>query len=229
MPASKDPRNYEKMYHDLSILMDARQPSIEIETTRANAEHIRGRFYSYVMAWKHQAETTSRLKFLTDEERAERINHALHMEEILRRYMTVLDATSGLDKVMLRFVLRDLNPRTLDAADQISTQIDSGDVLRKLASRREQDRTAASALRMVEGVPVKDAKDYADSPIANLFSGVTVKPIDLPPEEVEQGSTDLNALLPPSKEVSEPAPDLAKAVLAGAKALRKQEKKDSQK
>ncbi len=227
MPASKDPRNYEKLYHDLSILMDARQQSIEIETTRNNAEHIRGRFYAYIIAWQHQAETTSRKKYLTDEERATKITHALHMEEILRRYMTVIDSRG--DEVTLRFVLRDLNPRTLSAADQISSQIDTGDVLRKLASRREQDRAAQSALRKVEGVPVKGAKDYTDSPIANLFAGITVEPIDLPPEELEKGSTDLTDLLPPSKEVEEPSPDLAAAVLAGAKALRAKEKKDSAK
>ncbi len=252
MPASKDPRNYEKMYHDLSILMDARQPVISIETTFANAQHIRGRFYAYVMAWKFQAEYAGRSKIMTSEEKVEKITHALHMEEILRRYMTVCDTKENSDEATLHFILRDLNPRTKSAADQISTQIDSGDILRKLALRREQDRTAIGLLRKVEGVPVKGASDYAESPIANLFAGITVEPIDLPAEELEKGSTDLTDLLPPSKECVpgqhkfDDKPGLSKCTVCGyeegaqstnlaneamqaAEKLREKERKDSAK
>jgi len=213
------------MYHDLAILMDARKPNITIHTTYKNAQHIRGRFYAYVTAWKHQTEAIPRSRVLNETDKQERLTEALHMEETMRRYGVQIQSTS-LEQAELIFYLRDLDPRQLHVADQISSQIDSSDALRTLATRRAEDRAASHALRTVVGAPIKTAEDYKDSPIAELFEAPTVEPIDLPPAPVEQGTTDMTDLLTPGNQPTKPTTNFMEQALKSADKLRDKERKD---
>lgn len=233
MPRSKDPRNYSKMYHDLAILMDAEQLEIKIETTGANCLHIRGTFYGFINAWKDQIDKVPRSRVLTQEAKDLKVEYALHMEEILRKYLTVIDQPGGLDlatlrdapHATLRFIYRDMDTRQLDVHDQINAQIDSANALEVIALRRERQREAISKLSGAKiGTPT--SSELRNNPAtASLFAPVHVEAEDAPPDSAPVDPTDITDLLPSSNEAVKPTTSLRDEALKSSEKLREQEKK----
>ena len=148
MPRSKDPRNYGKLYDNLTILMDSGQPEIRLKTSGRNAIYIRNNFYALINAWKHTAETIHKHKGLEESYKLQRTEEALHKEEVLRQYLVVIDPRPDpeLESVELRFIYRDMDPRVADVADQLESLVDSTDAVDILTARREDSRRTKDIL-----------------------------------------------------------------------------------
>lgn len=140
MPRSKDPRNYSSFYHNLSILMTAGEEEIELETTGRNAIYLRNNFYAYIRAWAAEADAAMKRKYMAEDERQHRCHEALRNEEILRKYMVVIDpkADPDLEHVKLRFIKRDLDPHVQDVNAQVNQLIEQTGALDTIAARSQE-------------------------------------------------------------------------------------------
>ena len=122
MPRSKDPRNYGTFYDKLGELMDRGIPEISLTMTPEFAKYHRHNFYAYVNAWKVEAATLHRRKHLTPEQLMAQTEHALRMDDCLRRYLVTIEG-DGLE-VQLRFILREMDHRQAKFMGELDKLLD---------------------------------------------------------------------------------------------------------
>ena len=240
MPRSKDPRNYAQFYKDLALSMDAGVPEISLDTSGSNAIYIRNNFYGFLQACKHEAETLSRHKGLADEIKLERIETALHLEEVMRHYMVMIDPIlqetraqpmSCWPKAKLRFINRDMDPRHASLSQQLATFMDDNKVLEKVAEQRHVERQIAAGAYDFKAVDTSKMR-AKDSPVAHLFDGIKVTvDEDMTPEladEILKGvpvdRTDLTDLITPDNQAEPPAPTYQEQAMKDANKLREKER-----
>ena len=73
----------------------------------------RNNFYAFINAWKHEAERVARSKAIPPERKDHLLEHAIRMEDVLRRYICLVEDGE------LRFVLRGLDERQLSGLAQL--------------------------------------------------------------------------------------------------------------
>lgn len=241
MPRSKDPRNYAQFYKDLAISMDAGVPEISLDTSGRNAIYIRNNFYGFLQSCKHEAETLSRHKGLADEDKLQRVETALHLEEVMRRYMVMIDPVlkeqekqpmRDWPKAKLRFINRDMDPRHADLSAQLNTFMEEHNVLEKVAEQRTIERQIATGGFSFKAADASKLRDK-DSPVAHLFKGVDIKvDEDMTDELADEilrsappDRTDMSDLITEGNSPKEPTPSLMEQALKDVDKLREKERK----
>lgn len=233
MPRSIDPRNYGPFYDKIAELMDKGEQEITLTMPGRLAIYHRNNFYAYVNAWKHKAKSIPTDKTIPNDRREHLLEQALRREDVLRKYLVVVDPDpvankDHMDKAdcKLRFVLRGMDKRQVEGIEQLnvllakSKGIDFDEFKELLQPTGELKPIDPSSLR------------DRDSPVAHLFSGITTKPDPDMTEEmadeilrgVPTDRTDLTDLITESNQGESKAPNYMEEALKGAEKLREKEK-----
>ena len=125
MPRSKDPRNYGPFYEQLADIMDRGNPDIRLNMSGNLAIYHRHNFYAYINAWKHEAQLIPKRKHLTPEQMQRQLEHAIRMEDVLRKYLVVISPDPQQQdisqlEVELRFVHRGMDDRQASVLQQLT-------------------------------------------------------------------------------------------------------------
>jgi len=129
MPRSTDPRNYGPFYDKLAELMDRGEQEIKLTMPGRLAIYHRNNFYAFINAWKHEAQAIGKRKLLTSEQVMAQTEHAIRMEDVLRKYLVVLTPEPSLwpadtnPDVELRFIVRGMDERQASVINQLDTLI----------------------------------------------------------------------------------------------------------
>ena len=185
MPRSKDPRNYGPFYEKLGELMDRGESDIRLKMPGRLAIYHRNNFYAYINAWKCEIDRIQKSKVIPGERKGLLTEHALRMEDVLRRYLVVInpEANPELEEVELRFVLRGMDERQVHGIAQLdellaqSTGMTFEEVSRQLQGQAgfmavDGKKVIADWMDMTGGPDVAledmDTSDVTDEDIAAL-------------------------------------------------------------
>ena len=224
MPRSIDPRNYGPFYDKLGELMDRGEQEIKLTMTGRLAIYHRNNFYAYINAWKHKAKSIPTDKTIPDETRPHVLEAAIRREDVLRKYLVVIDPEPNpdLEKVELRFIVRGMDYRQAEPMEQLDALLE-----------RSTGLTLEDMKERLHPSGFQAATPQADSPVAHLFDGVEVAVDPTITDEIADtilhsdppDPTDLTDLVTPSNQ-----PTLREEAMKGAEKLRQTERpKESKK
>jgi len=197
MPRSTDPRNYGPFYDKLAELMDRGEQEIKLTMPGRLAIYHRNNFYAYINAWKHEAHNVAKRKLLTAEQVMAQTEHAIRMEDVLRKYLVVLtpepaEWPAGTNPdVELRFIVRGMDERQASLLGQLDTMIEQSSGLTYDEVRDKL--TGSPALVPVDGKRIIDEWEEMSG-----GHGITLEELDV--SDVTQEDIDALTADPPVRD-----------------------------
>lgn len=234
MPRSTDPRNYGPFYDKLAEAMDKGKREIKLKMSGRVAIYHRNNFYAYINAWTHKAKSIPGDKCIDPVDKPRLLEHAIRIEDILRRYLVVIDPEPNpeLPNVELRFILRGMDERQVEGIEQLDAMLaDMAHDDRYLSADEFKERLNPAGFNAIDPAKFRDEV----SPVSHFFDGIETKVdedmTDELAEEILQAAppdrTDLTDLITPSNQADEPAPNYQDQAFKAANKLREKEKKDA--
>lgn len=237
MPRSKDPRNYGPFYEKLSDLMDTGEPDIRLEMSGRMAIYHRNNFYAYINAVKSYTQSIPTSKVLPPKLKPQLLEHWLRKEEVLRKYLVVIDpqpdnSEQFLDSpAELRFVLRGMDERQATLLGQLDKMLAIAGPSSEELKAQIQQQPAFTSHTEIEA----DMRG-PDSPIAHLFEGVDVDTTGMTDEEADRilasdppDRTDLTDLITEDNQPASIPSNPMEEALKQAEKLRDKEREESKK
>ncbi len=126
MPRSTNPSNYEEVYWDLLHGMRQEIPEIKLKLTASEAQRVKFTFYAFIRSLEVSSERKLKQGDMTG------AGELTEFADAMRKYLVDIEIDGesitqikarDLTWCVLRFVNRDLNPKTASMRDQVKEQL----------------------------------------------------------------------------------------------------------
>ena len=126
MPRSTNPSNYEEVYWDLLHGMRQEIPEIKLDLSASAAQKVKFTFYAFIRALEVSSERKRKLGDMTG------AGELTEFADAMRKYLVDIEVDGesvtqikARDRTpcLLRFINRDLNPKTASMRDQVKEQL----------------------------------------------------------------------------------------------------------